>query len=226
MDLTDLAAVITIATKDELADTIAVLQAISAALEKHAAEIRENSKAAELQNDRLIKALHRHTQAVEDSEQTWKQSWADIRKDIAFDVYANNYISQMDFHESRKLSQTARDEAVLEEARRISSSALRSVQEANASTQSILKAVEKGLSLKLEDVAAAANGLPPLPTRPIETTLAGLATYHLKAIAIRTRRFFIEARSAAIVLSSGALVLIAIEGLHHAGFPLQLFTGR
>ncbi|MEM5383529.1 hypothetical protein VSR68_07990 [Paraburkholderia phymatum] len=153
----------------------------------------------------------------------WRADIKELGATIGRDVHINGYVA---------LEKYVNDlhERSLTELREIATSAVNEMRQIASSATTEWRALstnqQETLHRQLKDIAAAVNGLPPLPPRPIAASPFSNCAYFAKLTFVRARRFSIEAESFATLvlavasaISAVALVFIAV---HLAQGPISL----
>lgn len=143
-----------------------------------------------------------------------QQSKADIKEigtQIGKDVHSNGYVALEsyvnDLHET-SVSEMREIAATVETKLQLIASS------ATTEWRTLSAAQHDTFHRQLQDIAAAANGLPPFPPRPVTTSAFTNCTYLAKLTLVRARRLCIEAEAYAFVISVAALLFIALQLAH------------
>jgi hypothetical protein len=160
-----------------------------------------------------VRGIEETAETIDAAIRRWQTDVKGLAEEIGRDVHQNGYAALEKYVDEVRDDAKAKAANSLKESRTIADNAVADLRALAANQQ-------EAFNRQLRDVAAAVNGLPPLPPRPIESTVIALCAYHVKASVVRVRRFCIEARSVAVVVSAIALVVIAAQS-HHGMLSLS-----
>lgn len=150
--------------------------------------------------DDRAKAIGQSADDIAGVVKLWHTDIKELGTTIGRDVHTNGYVALEkyvdDLHESSVV-----------EVRAI-------VASLETKFEHIAAAQHESFHRHLTDIAATANGLPPLPLRPVSASPLRTCAYYAKLAFVRMRRFCIEATSFAAVISAAALVVIAAQHTH------------
>jgi hypothetical protein len=167
-------------------------------------ETRAELRAIESSIVAKAKGIEQAADTVERAIQQWRAEITELGAQIGRDVHENRYVALETYvNEIRDDAKVMRVAAV-KDCRAIADTAV-------AELRALATAQQAAFDQQLHEVAAAANGLPPLPPRPIENSAIALCTYHMKAAIVRVRRFCIEAKSVATVVAAVAIVVMVVQ---------------
>lgn len=199
---------------DDLHNTRDELKGVEASLIEKATSVEASAASVEQSAAR-----------IEEAVQQWKEEIEEIGTKIGRHVHDNGYIALEKYVDDLH-------ERAITEIREIAATSRMLLQQVTTTATTEWRSLSanqvENFHRHLQDIAAAANGLPPLPPRPIAGSFFSSCVYSMKLVIIRARRFSIEMKSFAIlvlalasVISTPALLFIAVQVAHG---PFSFFS--
>jgi hypothetical protein len=195
---------------DDLHNTRDELKRIESSIIETAKSFEESAARVEQSADRIKGMV-----------QQWKADIKEVGTQIGNDLHINGYVALEryvdDLHET-SVAEMREIAATVETKLQVIASS------ATTEWRTLSAAQQNTFHRQLEDIAAAANGLPPFPPRPVTPSAFTNCTYLAKLALVRARRFCIEAKADVSVVSAAALVFIALRlALGPISLPSHLF---
>ncbi|MGF6931184.1 hypothetical protein OKW41_000323 [Paraburkholderia sp. UCT70] len=168
--------------------------------------------------DDRAKSIGQSAEDIAGVVKLWRADIRELGTTIGRDVHTNGYVALEKYVDELH-------ERSVAESREIATSAETKMREIASSATTEWRALsanqQETFHRQLKEIAAAANGLPPLPPRPIAASPFRNCAYFAKLTFVHARRFAIEAKSfatlvlaVASVISAAALVFIAAQHTH------------
>ncbi|MEX3936098.1 hypothetical protein AB4Y32_30625 [Paraburkholderia phymatum] len=168
---------------------------------------RDELKAIESSIAAKAKSVEQSADRIDGAVRQWHAGLKELGTQLGRDVHDNGYAALEKYVDDIQ-------ETSISELREIASSAVAEIRQITSTAATEWRALsnnqQETLHRQLKDIAAAANGLPPLPPRPIAASPFGNCAYFAKLTLVRVRRFCIEAKSFATLVLAVASTTAAV----------------
>lgn len=163
---------------------------------------RDDLKAIERSIATKASSVEHSADRIDEAIQRWNSELKELGTKLGRDVHDNGYAAL-------ELYVNDRHKSAIADLRQITTLA-------TTEWRALATDHRDTLQRQLEAIAAAANGLPPLPPRPVAPTPLSNCAYIAKLSFVHARRFVIEASSFAILLLAVASAIAAVTFVYIA----------